>query len=46
MHIIDINIMKLSYIHSTIEDFLKLLSLCKKKDAKIDYAIINKDYRY
>lgn len=43
MHIIDINIMKLSYIHSTIEDFLNLLSLCKKKDAKVDYAIINEN---
>lgn len=43
MHIIDINIMKLSHVHSTIEDFLNLLSLCKGKNAEIDYAVINEN---
>lgn len=33
--------MKLSYAHTTIKDFTNLLSLCKNKDSKVDYAIVN-----
>lgn len=41
MHIIDINIMKLSSNYCNISDFKRVLSLCEKKDLGVDSAVVN-----
>lgn len=46
MHVIDLNIMKLSRNKCTIEDFTRLLVLCESKQSNINYAVVNENKFY